>query len=314
MVERARNKTPFWEITPQATLCACSEPLDRQCQTGFVKALGETIMTNLSFEQTTFTPVTIQNTVWLGVTQIGLALGYATDTAVVKLYNRNADEFTPTMTQLVEMDTAGGKQQVRVFSLRGTHLLAMFARTEKAKAFRKWVLDVLDAEIEKQTKTFTPNKLNTHQARFIQRTVNNLVKRTGEPYQTIYHRIKEVFDVAKYDEVTQEQFPALCQYLGVVYEGEHIAASKPIAHPTIPQGKMLVDQRAYQDMERMIQLHRERLTLLDKANSEMQHAYNLAKVVIEGHMNNAMQAVRTANTYLYDPIREAHTALRMSAH
>jgi hypothetical protein len=62
-----------------------------------------------------------------------------------------------------------------------------------------------------------PNKLNTNQARFIQRTVNALVKQTGEHYQTIYHRIKEVFDVAKYDEVTQEQFPALCDYLGVVY-------------------------------------------------------------------------------------------------
>lgn len=34
---------------------------------------------------------------------------------------------------------------MRIFSLRGAHLVAMFARTPKAKAFRRWVLDVLDA-------------------------------------------------------------------------------------------------------------------------------------------------------------------------
>lgn len=32
----------------------------------------------------------------------------------------------------------------RIFSLRGCHLLAMFARTPVAKAFRKWVLDVIE--------------------------------------------------------------------------------------------------------------------------------------------------------------------------
>ncbi len=140
----------------------------------------------LTFNSINFTPVTIQNNVWLGVTQIGLALEYATETAVVKLYNRNADEFTPTMTQLVEMETAGGKQMVRVFSLRGTHLLAMFARTEKAKAFRRWVLDVLDAEIAKQQPLLTQNKLNKNQARFIQEAVNAKVKKNR---RTLEHHL-----------------------------------------------------------------------------------------------------------------------------
>ncbi len=48
------------------------------------------------------------------------------------------------MTALIELDTSGGKQKVRIFSLRGCHLLAMFARTAIAKQFRKWVLDILD--------------------------------------------------------------------------------------------------------------------------------------------------------------------------
>ena len=48
------------------------------------------------------------------------------------------------MTALIDVQTAGGVQKVRVFSLRGAHLLGMFARTKKAKAFRRWVLDIIE--------------------------------------------------------------------------------------------------------------------------------------------------------------------------
>lgn len=63
---------------------------------------------------------------------------------VQRLYARHADEFTDSMTAMVEMVTPGGRQRVRVFSLRGAHLLGMFARTDRAKKFRRWVLDVID--------------------------------------------------------------------------------------------------------------------------------------------------------------------------
>lgn len=65
------------------------------------------------------------------------------------LYRRHVDEFTPTMTALVKMRTRGGEQEVRVFSLRGAHLLGMLARTDRAKRFRRKVLDVLDYEMQK---------------------------------------------------------------------------------------------------------------------------------------------------------------------
>jgi prophage antirepressor-like protein len=104
-------------------------------------------MNTLTFENTTFDISTINNQIWLRATQIGEALGYSNPVDSIKnLYERNSDEFTATMTQLIELDTAGGKQQVRVFSLRGAHLLGMFARTEKAKTMRVWVLDILDKE------------------------------------------------------------------------------------------------------------------------------------------------------------------------
>ncbi len=102
--------------------------------------------TILVFENTEFDVVDIHNVAWLRGPQIGDALGYAKDgrISIDKLYKSNADEFTPEMTQVLELPTAGGVQQVRVFSPRGCYLLGMLARTEKAKAFRQWVLDVLE--------------------------------------------------------------------------------------------------------------------------------------------------------------------------
>lgn len=52
------------------------------------------------------------------------------------------------MTQVIESVTSGNyRKKVRVFSLRGAHLIAMFARTDVAKEFRRWVLDILDREV-----------------------------------------------------------------------------------------------------------------------------------------------------------------------
>ncbi|MFI3184922.1 MAG: BRO family protein [Methylococcaceae bacterium] len=99
----------------------------------------------LTFQNTSFDIVDHNNQPWLRSPQIGDALGYVKGRiSIDKIYKSNADEFTDTMTALVELDTEGGKQQVRVFSLRGCHLLAMLSRTKIAKEFRKWVLDILD--------------------------------------------------------------------------------------------------------------------------------------------------------------------------
>lgn len=104
-------------------------------------------MTTLTFQNTTLSVINQNNQTFLTCSDLGIALGYSKPLqSVTNLYNSNADEFTAEMTALIEMPTAGGLQKVRIFSLRGAHLIAMFARTKVAKAFRKWVLDVLDKE------------------------------------------------------------------------------------------------------------------------------------------------------------------------
>lgn len=64
---------------------------------------------------------------------------------VRNLYSRHKEEFTDEMTALIDVQTDGGIQKIRVFSLRGAHLLGMFARSERAKKFRRWVLDLIEA-------------------------------------------------------------------------------------------------------------------------------------------------------------------------
>lgn len=101
----------------------------------------------LSFHNTNFAYMEMGGQVWLTAAEVGQALEYADDKAVQRIYSRHADEFTAQMTGVVKLTTPSGKQDSRVFSLRGAHLVAMFARTPKAKEFRRWVLDILDREV-----------------------------------------------------------------------------------------------------------------------------------------------------------------------
>lgn len=104
-------------------------------------------MTTLTFQNTKISIIDQSNQKWITALEVGKALGYADPSAnISKLYERNKDEFTSSMTAIIDMDTASGMQKVRIFSLRGCWLLGMRSHTKVAKAFRKWVLDILDRE------------------------------------------------------------------------------------------------------------------------------------------------------------------------
>lgn len=92
------------------------------------------------------------NQTYFSASDIAKSLGYQSDDAISRIYRRNADEFTSDMSQTVNLTVSGNYQKtVRLFSLRGAHLVAMFSRTPIAKEFRKWVLDVLDRETSQRT-------------------------------------------------------------------------------------------------------------------------------------------------------------------
>ncbi|AAO28863.1 phage antirepressor protein [Xylella fastidiosa subsp. fastidiosa] len=88
-------------------------------------------------------------TPYLTAADLARALGYADERAVSRIYNRHSEEFTVEMSLVVNLTTKGfgsgnSEKPVRIFSPRGCHLVAMFARTSVAAAFRRWVLDVLE--------------------------------------------------------------------------------------------------------------------------------------------------------------------------
>lgn len=195
-------------------------------------------MKALAFHNTQFDVIDRNGQPWLGVTQIGLALEYANpETAITKLYNRNANEFTDKMTALVDMPTKGGIQQVRIFSLRGAHMLAMFARTKVAKEFRHWALDVLEGEAEAPTKAkrktkLLPNGLTGDQQDAIKALVKARVEELPENKRakaaiTCWSSLKSKFGCT-YKEISPEQFTdAVSLIARVVLEGELLDPEEP---------------------------------------------------------------------------------------
>lgn len=105
----------------------------------------------LTFQKMQFHPVTHDGNVWLTSSELASALGYKKSDAVTQIYSRYHDEFSEKMSTTLKMSvvrkTGVVDIPVRVFSLRGAHLIAMFASTPVAKEFRRWVLDILDREV-----------------------------------------------------------------------------------------------------------------------------------------------------------------------
>lgn len=117
-------------------------------------------MNTLTFNGNTLTTINQANQIWLTSADIAKALGYKSTRSLTNLYNANSDEFSANMTEVIESVTSpktkGLKVKTRIFSLRGCHLLAMFARTDIAKAFRVWVLDILERETKTTPRQRTP--------------------------------------------------------------------------------------------------------------------------------------------------------------
>ena len=175
----------------------------------------------LSFNDVTFNPVS-QNDgqIWLTSTELAKALGYAETDSLLKIYNRNKDEFTGNMTTTVKMGvvrkTGKVTMSVRLFSLRGCHLLATFAKTEVAKQFRKWVLDLLDKEVGQPVLTKIDNQQELSSVadrKPLVESVNRLVDETGAIYSNVWKMVHQQFNIESVDQLTKEQVKQAIAYI-----------------------------------------------------------------------------------------------------
>lgn len=174
----------------------------------------------LTFNGITLSPIPHQNNPWIRSVELARALGYSDESSVGRIYKRNAEEFTPEMTQLIEIsDTVNLTVPTRIFSLRGCHLVAMFARTPVAKAFRRWVLDVLeklDAE-QHATLTFpTPDDFTgplsltpstTQDRKPLRALVGSWAQVSGLPFAACWNQLKAAFNLANIKELPQQWIP-----------------------------------------------------------------------------------------------------------
>lgn len=174
----------------------------------------------LTFNDITLTIIFHQNSLWIRAAELARALGYSDDSIVSRLYRKHADEFTPEMTQLIGISAEdqngllGNSGRCRIFSLRGCHLVAMFARTPVAKAFRKWVLDVLEKYAAEQTAlssapgpAATLPLSTTEDRKPLRALVGSWAQVSGLPFAACWNQLKAAFQLGNIKELPQAWLP-----------------------------------------------------------------------------------------------------------
>lgn len=166
----------------------------------------------LSFNDVNFTPVQWDNQAWITSRELGQALGYSREDAVNKIFERNSDEFTGSMTRNVKLTLQGQAREVRVFSLRGCHLIAMLSRTAIAKQFRKWVLDVLDREVvTKQLES--RQSISPEQQALLHEIVARRSQGERKIFAEMWARHNRHFKIPRYAELLAIHFSEAVHYL-----------------------------------------------------------------------------------------------------
>jgi len=204
----------------------------------------------LAFQNTKFNIIDRNDQPWLKASEICLALGYADQKSINRIFSRNKDEFTDSMTGMVKLTTPNGdSQETRIFSLRGCHLLAMFSRTKVAKDFRQWVLDILDKETHKPSSQTDQPQLTyatkTQREPLVKavRKFTLTAQKKGRVigFSDAHTMINMQMGVDNIEHLTPEQIPEAIKIVGtllkeVVMNGEYIPKGEadPITEPVNP--------------------------------------------------------------------------------
>ncbi len=165
----------------------------------------------LSFNEVNFSPVERDGQIWLTAGELARALGYAKANAVTQVYERNQDEFNQSMTQVID-NPQSLNLRLRIFSLRGAHLIAMFSKTAIAKQFRKWVLDVLGREIV--TKQLEGRQsISPEQQALLHEIVARRSQGERKIFAEMWARHNRHFKIPRYAELLEIHFPEAVHYL-----------------------------------------------------------------------------------------------------
>lgn len=124
--------------------------------------------------------------------QIAVSLEFKSPVGVSDLYNAHKEEFDEEMSCLIKQ----GRTRVRIFNREGAWLIGMFARTEKAAAFRRWVLKVLKTASDGPAAPVLPTadaELKDWCANVLALSIENRVKKAVEAErERILEQIKAI--------------------------------------------------------------------------------------------------------------------------
>lgn len=176
----------------------------------------------LCFNEFTFSPVQHSEQPWIPARQLANALGYKDERSVHKIYERNKEEFSSMMSVVVNLTTGVTQLPTRIFSLRGCHLLAMFARTPVAKAFRRWCLDVIEQygdrvpverPVDLSDSVITPGQQAQLHALVDAKAGMMPKAERARAYAQIWTRFNRHFQIARYQQLPVSRMGEAIDYL-----------------------------------------------------------------------------------------------------
>lgn len=173
----------------------------------------------LCFNDVQFEIISRNGQPWITARQLSQALGYAREDSVLKIYERNKEEFSSMMSATVKMTVGLTEVVARIFSMRGCHLVGMLSRTPVAKAFRKWVLDVLDRLAAEEraalpsSDTLTPEQQAHLQAIVAAKAGMVPASHRRRAFQEIWARFNNNFQIARYAQLPPARIGEAVEYL-----------------------------------------------------------------------------------------------------
>ena len=221
---------------------------------------------SLCFNEFTFSPVIRDSQPWFKSSELARALGYKDENSVRRIYERNADEFTENMTQVVEnLHTVNLTVRARIFSLRGCYALAMFARTPVAKAFRKWCLDVIEQYGDRvPVECPTPLAPSTPDDRKPLRDMVNVWARlSGVHPSNLWPQVRARFQLGRIDDLPTNWLPDALAW--VQSKIDELNQKPKAALPAVPQPTR--QEQTAAALERFRTFQRE----FFKVGSELEH-------------------------------------------
>lgn len=278
----------------------------------------------LTFNGITLSPIPHQNSPWIRSVELARALGYSSEKSVSNIYNRNQDEFSNDMSVVINLSTTDTPAPSRIFSLRGCHLVAMFARTPVAKAFRRWVLDVLDKLDAEQhaalsspaaddfTGTVSPlSKRTDPERKQLTAIINTWVGMAPIHYASARAQVNAHFGVTGVDKLTVEQVKEAIRWVQAKIDA--LPAPAPAAAlPSSPASPDEVEAHfaAIREHVRQIHRHEEALFLLArKALPPIRTAQDMYSPARRMGLN-ALQSMEDCSGALHHNLRALESAAR----